>query len=174
MGRERPTPGPARRRDRRLALALGAALLTLLAVVLTVVTVIWVATGVREDSCEHATVARVPSPDGAWEARVDEDVCLYGFGVGYVAAGVHLVSTRGPARSADLLGVDTGAHEDERPRLLWTAPDVLQVTVPNRSFLKVLMREFDGVRVDLRFEPDDPADRAAWRRKYGMSPDPGP
>ena len=36
------------------------------------------------------------------------------------------------------------------------------------------MREFDGVRVDLRFDPDDPADRAAWRQKYGMSPDPGP
>ena len=176
MGRERPTPGPARRRDRRLALGLGAVLLTLLAVVLTVVTIVWVATGVREDSCEHATVARVPSPDGAWEARVDEAVCLFGFGTGAVVAGVHLVSTRDPARFADLLGVDTGAHEDERPRLAWTAPDVLQVTVPNRSFLKVLTREFDGVRVDLRFDPDDPAERAAWLRQLrqydNMSPDP--
>jgi len=172
MGRGRPTPGPARRRGRRLALALGAALLTLLAVV-------WAVTGDGvtgdgKDTCEHAIVARVPSPDGAWEARVDEAVCLFGFGVGAVVAGVHLVSTRDPARSVDLLGVDTGAHEDERPRLAWTAPDVLQVTVPNRSFLKVLTRQFDGVRVDLRFDPDDPADRAAWRRKYGMSPDPGP
>ena len=103
---------------------------------------------------------------------MDEAVCLYGFGVGAVVAGVHLVSMRDPARSADLLRVDTGAHEDERPRVAWTAPDVLQVTVPNRSFLKVLTREFDGVRVDLRFDPDDPADRAAWRLRYGMSPDP--
>ena len=87
MGRERPTPGRAQRRGRRMALGLGAVLLTLLAVVLAVV---WVATGVGEDSCEHAIVARVPSPDGAWEARVDEDVCLFGFGVGAVVAGVHL------------------------------------------------------------------------------------
>ena len=150
-----------------MALGLGAALLALLAAA-------WAVTGDEKDPCEHAIVARVLSPNGAWEARVDESVCLFGFGVGAVVAGVHLVSTRGPARFADLLGVDTGAHEDERPRLLWTAPDVLQVTVPNRSFLKVLMREFDGVWVDLRFDPDDPADRAAWRRKYGMSPDPGP
>ncbi len=103
---------------------------------------------------------------------MDEDVCLFGFGVGAVVAGVHLVSTRAPARSTDLLGVDTGAHKDERPRLAWTAPDVLQVTVPNRSFLKVLTRQFGSVRVDLRFDPDHPADRAAWRRKYGMLPDP--
>ena len=167
MGRERPTPEPARRRGRRMALGLGAVLLTLLAAV-------WAVTGDGDgkDTCEHAIVARVPSPDGAWEARIDEAVCLFGFGTGAVVAGDHLVSTRGPARSADLLGVDTGAHEDERPRLMWTAPDVLQVTVPNRSFLKVLMREFDGVQVDLRFDPDDPAERAAWLRKYGMSPDP--
>jgi len=167
MGRGRPTPGPARRRRWRVALGLSAVPLTLLAAA-------WAVTGDGKDTCEHAIVARVPSPDGAWEARVDEAVCLFGFGVGAVVAGVHLVSTRDPARSTDLLGVDTGAHEDDRPRLAWTAPDVLQVTVPNRSFLKVLTRQFDGVRVDLRFDPDDPADRAAWRRKYGMSPDPGP
>jgi hypothetical protein len=150
-----------------MALGLSVVLLTLLAVV-------WAATENWRDTCEHAILTRMPSPDGAWEARVDEDVCMFGLGGGAVVAGVQLVSTRDPARSADLLGVQTGGHEDERPRIAWTAPDVLQVTVPNRSFLKVLMREFDGVRVDLRFDPDDPADRAAWRRKYGMSPDPGP
>jgi len=148
-----------------MALGLGAVLLTSLAAV-------WAMTGDGKDTCEHAIVARVPSPDGAWEARIDEAVCLFGFGTGAVVAGVHLVSTRDPARSADLLGVQTGGNEDERPILAWTAPDVLQVTVPNRSFLKVLMREFDGVRVDLRFDPDDPAERAAWLRKYDMSPDP--
>ncbi len=105
---------------------------------------------------------------------MDETACLFGFGVGYVVAGVDLVSIRDPARFAELLGVDTGGHEDERPRLAWTAPDVLQVTVYDHSYLKVLTRQFDGVRVDLRFDPDNPADRTAWRREHGMSPDPGP
>lgn len=147
-----------------MALGLGAVLLTLLAVA-------WAVTGDGRNICEHAIIARVPSPDGAWEARVDEDVCLFGFGTGAVVAGVQLVSTRDLARSADLLGVQTGAHEDERPRVVWTAPDVLQVTVHDHSYLKVLTRQFDGVRVDLRFDPDDSADRAAWRRAHGMSPD---
>jgi hypothetical protein len=150
-----------------MSLGLGAVLLTLLAGV-------WAVTGDRKDTCEHAIVARVPSPDGTWEARVDEATCKVGLGGAAIVAGAHLVSARDPARSADLLGVDTGGHENERPILAWTAPDVLQVTVPNRSFLKVLARQFDGVRVDLRFDPDDPADRAAWRSKYGMSPNRAP
>ncbi len=161
---QRLTPVQPQRRRWRVALGLGAVLLALLA---TVLAGTW-----DKDTCEHAIVARVPSPDGAWEARVDEATCGVGLGGMDITAEAHLVSTRGPARFADLLGVDTGAHEDERPRLEWTAPDVLQVTVPNRSFLKVLTREFGGVRVDLRFDPDDPADRTAWRLKYGMSPDP--
>ena len=72
------------------------------------------------------------------------------------------------------LGVQTGGHKDERLRIAWTAPDVLQVTIPNFLYLKLLMRQFDGVRVDLRFDPDDPAERAAWLREHGMSPDSGP
>ena len=150
-----------------MALGVGAVLLALLAV-------LWAATEDWRDTCEHAILTRVPSPDGAWEARVDEATCEVGPWMMDITAEVHLVSTRDPARFAVLLGVDTGGHEKERPRLAWTAPDVLQVTVPNRSFLKVLMREFDGVRMDLRFDPDDPADRAAWRLKHGMSPNPGP
>ncbi len=105
---------------------------------------------------------------------MDVTACLFGFGVGAVVAEVQLVSTRDPGQFADLLGVDTGGHEDERPRLAWTAPDVLQVTVYDHSYLKVLAREFGGVRVDLRHDPDDPADQAEWRRERGMPPDPGP
>ena len=137
-------------------------------------TLLAIAAGDGKDACEEAIVARVSSPDGMWEARVDEIACLYGMGVGAVTAGGGLVSTRDPARTAVLLGVDTGGHGDERPRLAWTAPDVLQVTVYDHSYLKVLTRGFGGVRLDLRYDPDDPADRAAWRRAHGMSPEPGP
>ena len=160
-------PGPARRRGRRMALGLGAVLLTLLAVV-------WAVPGGREDTCEHAIVVRLPSPDGAWEARVDEATCEVGLSGAAIVAEAHLVSTRDPARFADLLGVQTGGHEDDRPRLAWTAPDVLQVTTPNPFYLKMLTRRFDGIRVELRFDPDDPAARAAWLREHSMSPDPGP
>ncbi len=67
-----------------------------------------------------------------------------------------------PASVADdqgnpvLFGVETGGHEDARPSLAWTAPDVLQVTMPRPFYLKVSMRRFAGIRVKLRFASDDP------------------
>ena len=118
--------------------------------------------------CENAIVARLPSPDAAWEAVLDQSTCPVGMGGASIVAGVNLVSTRDPARTAVLLGVDTGGHEDDRPRLAWTAPDILQVTIPNPFYLKVLTRQFDGVRVDLRFDPDDPAAKNAWLREHNL------
>lgn len=162
------------------ALALGAVLFTLLAIAIARVGVLplafyflgmWDARhGVAP--CEEAVVARLPSPGGAWEAVLDQSICPVGLGGASIVARVNLVSTRDPARTAVLLGVDTGGHDDGRPRLVWTAPDVLQVTVYDRSYLNVLTREFGGVRVDLRYDPDNPANRAAWRREHGMSPEP--
>ena len=159
-------PDPMQRIGWRVELSLGALLLALLAAVL-------VKTCGR-DTCEDAIVARVPSPDGTWAARVNEATCEVGPWMMNITAGVDLVSTRDPAHAAVLLGVDTGGHDDERPRVVWTAPDVIQVTVYDRSYLKVLTRGFGGVWLDLRYDPDDPADRAAWRRAHGMSPEPGP
>ena len=170
----------ARRRVWLMALALSVVLFTLLAIArVGVLPLAFYFLGMWDArhgvaSCEKAIVARLPSPEGAWEAVLDQSICTVGLGGASIVARVNLVSTRDPARTAVLLGVDTGGHHDERPRFVWTAPDVLQVTVYDRSYLKVLTRGFDGVRADLRYDPDDPADRAAWRRAHGMSPEPGP
>ena len=40
------------------------------------------------------------------------------------------------------------------------------------SYLKVLTRQAEGVRVDLRYDPDDPPKRAAWLKEGGMEADP--
>jgi len=94
-----------------------------------------------------------PNQGGEWDAR-------------------RVVSTRDSPRIAVLLGVDTGGHEDARPILTWTAPDVLQVTIPHSFYLKISMRRFDSIRVKLRFQSDDPAERAARKRQLDMVPDP--
>lgn len=149
---------------RRLTLGLSGLLLAVS------VSWLWVRT-LSEDTCRHAVVESLPSPDGAWEVVVDEAVCEGGGFATAIVAGVRLASTRASGQGTTLLGVDTGGHENERPRPVWADPNVLRVTVPNLSYLKVLRCDFGGVRVDLRFDPDDPEARAAWRRKRGMSPE---
>jgi hypothetical protein len=104
------------------------------------------------------------SPDKAWKATVDETV-YEGFLVTDVVAEVHLSSMENRNEIVDILGVDTGGHHEERPRISWTSLNVLQVTVPNISYLTVDRRSYDGVLIDLRFDPDDPAARAAWLKK---------
>ena len=120
--------------------------------------------------CKDTFATEARSPDGAWKAQVNESLCENTV-VMDITAGVYLVSAADSAEYAELLSVDTGGRHEERPRIAWTAPDVLQVTVPNISFLNVLTRRFHGVRIDLRYDPDDPAARAAWRQKLGEPPD---
>ena len=116
--------------------------------------------------CKDTLVTETTSPNQIWKAQVIESLCESTV-VTYINVGVHLVSTKSSGEGKDILGVDTGGNIRERPRIAWTAPGVLQVTVPNISYLKVLTREFDGVRIDLRYDPDDPAARAAWRKSLG-------
>ena len=123
--------------------------------------------------CDLVTLDRLPSPTGLWTAIPHESTCDVGLlAMTDIVAGVSLASKEFPLREVDLLGVDTGGHDDERPRLAWSAPNVLQVTVPNLSFLKVLTKHVDGIVVDLRFDPDDPAARRSWRKKNRWEPEP--
>ncbi len=70
----------------------------------------------------------------------------------------------------DILGVE--ARVDAlRPRVTWSAPDVLRVTVPVFAFMKIRTLHAYGVRVDLHFDPDDMAARARWLREQDLPPD---
>ena len=122
------------------------------------------------EGCTHAIVARLAEPSGPFQALVDEAVCGGDSGSD-VTATVRLV---GPGTAPDgvaVLGVDTGGYAESRPLLAWSAPAVLDVTVPNLSFLKVLTRDVRGVQVRLHFSPNEPAARAAWLKQHGLAAD---
>lgn len=135
----------------------------------------------EREACEHPPIiARLPSPDGAWEAVVYKRVCTFGSLAGQtgLTTGVGLVSTRDPFRVETVLGVSSW-HDDMRPRPVWVAPDLLRIDVRNLPFLvKVLTCGFGGVRIDLRFDPDTPeteavkAKRDEYLREYKLPPDP--
>jgi hypothetical protein len=106
-------------------------------------------------------------------AVLKEETCsTFYFGMTFIAADVHLVTTKPPIRDSVLLTVETGGQDNERPIVAWSEPNVLRVTVPLYSFSKIVTRQAEGVRMDVRFHPDDPPARAAWLAKLRLPPDP--
>ena len=116
--------------------------------------------------CSTAQISTHISPNGAWAVIVSDRLCE-SFLVTDITTSVELASTVDRSDIFTVLGVDTAGHADERPRIAWSGSDLLEVTVPNISFLKVVRTEFDGVRVVIRYDPDDLAARKAWRRTLG-------
>jgi hypothetical protein len=78
---------------------------------------------------------------------------------------------RDPASSALILGV-TANTVDEWPSMVWTEPRNLQAIVLGSLDVDARTCQFESVRIEIRFPPDEAARRAAWHRQMG-EPDPG-
>lgn len=152
---------------------------------LTLTVILFVLSGcftlVNYELSSHVWTTRITeelSPDGAWKAVVDETVVEPGFGGASITDEVDVVSTRDPPRRAEVLGVDTGGHDEDRPRIAWTGLNILRVTIDNLSYVTPHRLDYEDVAIDLRFDPDDPPARAAWLRRRNafpeQLPDPAP
>jgi hypothetical protein len=60
---------------------------------------------------------------------------------------------------------------EHQPRLEWLSTTQLQITIPNLSLIGLRKTEHAGVQIELRFDPDDPAGRAKWRKERGLPPE---
>jgi hypothetical protein len=121
--------------------------------------------------CTTTRVAQVESPANDRMAVVNASWCQ-SLSVTTANYDVGLILLGDPPRSAVVLTKVDHGYDEDRPRIAWIASDLLQITVPNLSHPNLLTREYRGVRIDLRYDPDDPAARAAWRQSPGERPDP--
>jgi hypothetical protein len=103
----------------------------------------WFFIGFTGNGCTGTTVTEIASPTGAWKASVVDWLCESAW-VTHITSEVQLVSARDATKSADILGVGTGGLDDERPR----------------TYLKVGTLEYDGIRIDLRYDLNDVGSRA--------------
>ncbi len=106
------------------------------------------------------TVAKLPSPTGEWTAWVHTYAVEGSLGTSYVSDLVELIPARQPDKPIHVLNVENGG--EDHPRIAWTAPTTLRVTVPNLTPIYKPVRHVDGVDIEIGFDPDDPAARAAW------------
>jgi len=147
------------------------ALVTLVAFVLFIVVMairVWRSTGPLE--YPRVVLENQPSPDGSWIAFINEDHFSLGFGGDNLTGVVSLAPGRHPDQTIDLLAVDTGGHDEERPRIMWSDSITLRVTVSHLIYLNVLTLRAQGVEVDLHLDPDDPPAVTAWLQEKGLLP----
>jgi hypothetical protein len=105
--------------------------------------------------------ADAASPDGKWIAAVHRYVCDSELGASEQKdVEVRLASD---LKSRKVIMPPSGQWTaPQRIKLNWVGASILEVTVPNRTALDSDMLEHRGVEIRVRYEHDDPADRANW------------
>jgi len=128
--------------------------------------------------CGATTIAMAMSPNDDKRAVVQERVCS---SPGIATTGVDDIveildrdeaPTVGYPRSPhDVLLIDEHGSWHERPILRWLSPDALQVTIDNKALIGFREVSYRGVTVTIKFEPDDPVERARMLKELGLRPD---
>lgn len=118
--------------------------------------------GCGNNPCHEVWVSvDTASPDGKWIAAVHQYVCDAGLGV----AEEKNVELRlaGDPKSRKVIMSPSGQWTDpQRIKLNWVGASILEVTVPNRTAVDSDMLEHRGVKIRVRYEDDDSADRVNW------------
>jgi hypothetical protein len=119
--------------------------------------------------CESETITKSKSPDGAWIAIVREDICSDGTFVTVVTDSVHLESHGvSQKRGGDVLTVDGGG--DFKPKVHWLKPTLLQILIPNKSLIGLKKDKINGVKIRVKFNPNDPEERKRWLKEIERGP----
>ena len=120
--------------------------------------------------CSRDAVDMLASPDGDWEAFVQDEICSDGAFVTTVVDFVQL-ARRGmkPTRKNDVFAIQ--AHGVYRPLLHWQSSHELQITVPDKSYIGLRKHSYRGVDVVVRFDHDDPTERNKLLKSLGLDPE---
>lgn len=118
--------------------------------------------GCAKVPCKTISSTTVPSPDGQWIATVHNDACGAGIGTDAVESIVDIRAAKGTQPPVTVLMPDGWWESTDRPVARWTSVNSLEVTVPNRTAFARQMAELWGISIRVRYENDDPVDRANW------------
>lgn len=112
-----------------------------------------------ERICDRSGSLTTPSPDGAWVASVQEEVCDSDNGA---VAGITVVlgSSRDTSRSRRVFIMPVPRSRDDWPRVRWLAADAMELRVPNLSEAPAPEPLYEGIRITLAYCGDNPEDRA--------------
>jgi len=112
-----------------------------------------------EQFCDRSESRLTPSPDGAWVAKVQEEVCTTATGA---AAGITVIIEAGndEQRSKRVFIMPVPRSRDDWPRVRWMSPTALELRVANLSEASPPDPQFEGVNIVLAYCNDNPQQRA--------------
>jgi hypothetical protein len=115
------------------------------------------------DDCTPIVGAASRSPNGQWTAQATREVC----GGKILALGSDstvVVLARHKPNYNDLSAIVLSAESlnTDDLKIRWISNYQLELTVPARSYINVLVASYQGVYVAVQFIPSDPAERARW------------
>jgi hypothetical protein len=122
--------------------------------------------------CQREVIVTGVSPDDRWIAVVQEEVCS---GLGMASTGISdvvqiVARDQKPENSDDVFAVDEHGDPTLRPNIRWLSSTTLQITVPNKSLIGLDKKNYVGIDIVTKFEPDDPAERELFLKQRGLSP----
>ena len=106
------------------------------------------------------------SPDRKWQASITEILADPGGLSLELWDTVDVASISEPTIRQTMLWMDAAGMGGAVPVIRWASPDTLQVTLPNISYARGEHQEFQGVHLDIRFDPPDSDARSAWLSEY--------
>jgi hypothetical protein len=111
--------------------------------------------------CQREVIATGLSPDDKWVAIVQEEVCS---GLGMASTGIMeavqiAARDQEPEKGDDVFVMNGSGDPMRRPNIRWLSPTTLQITVPNKSLIGLEKKNYVGIDIVTKFEPDDPAER---------------
>ena len=124
-------------------------------------------------SCTRTTIATLMSPYNSWAVTIEEEACSQLIYATTTIDNIVRVARLGAIATleSDVLVVNVGGSWKARPLLEWIAPAKLQITLLNRSFIGLRKPKYEDVEIVLKFDLDDPADRAQFLKELGLPPD---
>jgi len=136
----------------------------------------------EKGGCQRRTISVLMSPDDAWVALVQEDMCSDGYFVTTLTDTVQLArcdTTAAvqltwhpdkPKHENDVFALDEHGQPENRPLTRWLSAQKLQITVPNKSLIGFQKSNYERIEIVIKYEPDDPAERERWLKSLGLSP----
>ena len=134
----------------------------------------------QKGGCQRLTISAEISPDETWWALTQEDVCSDGYFVTTIIDTVQLVRRETvdtidltehpiePRHEDDVFAVEEHGHPENRPLTRWLSPQILQITVPNKSLIGLRKPTFQGIEISIKYDPDDPVERERWLKSLGL------